>query len=46
MALLSTLEAFVASGSKPAPTAVAAIWKDVPGLDQAFTPLPWRGTAS
>jgi hypothetical protein len=45
MALLGTLEAFVASGQKPGTTSVAAIWKDVPGLDVGFRPLPWRGTS-
>jgi pimeloyl-ACP methyl ester carboxylesterase len=45
MALLGTLEAFVATGQKPAATAVSGIWKDAPGLDAAFRPLPWRGTA-
>jgi pimeloyl-ACP methyl ester carboxylesterase len=45
MALLSTLEAFVTSGQKPGTTSVAAIWKDAPGLDVGFRPLPWRGTA-
>jgi pimeloyl-ACP methyl ester carboxylesterase len=45
MALLGTVEAFVASGQKPAATAVSAIWKDAPGLDAGFRPLPWTGTA-
>jgi hypothetical protein len=44
MALLGTLEAFVATGQKPDATAVSAIWKDAPGLDRTFLPLPWRGT--
>lgn len=43
MALLDTVEEFVAEG-RPDPSEVAAIWAGVPGLDQAFTPLPWRGT--
>jgi hypothetical protein len=45
MALLGTVEAFVASGQKPAAAAVSTIWKDAPGLDAGFRPLPWRGTA-
>jgi hypothetical protein len=45
MALLGTLEAFVSPGQKPNAAAVAAAWKDAPGLDPAFRPLPWRGTA-
>jgi hypothetical protein len=45
LALLGTLEAFVSSGQKPDAAKVAAVWKDVPGLDGTFRPLPWRGTA-
>ena len=45
MGLLGTLESFVATGQKPGAAAVAAVWKDVPGLDPSFRPLPWRGTA-
>jgi pimeloyl-ACP methyl ester carboxylesterase len=45
MALLGTLEAFVANGQKPDTAAIATVWKDAPGLDRAFRPLPWRGTA-
>jgi pimeloyl-ACP methyl ester carboxylesterase len=45
LALLGTLEAFVATGQKPDATAVATIWKDAPGLDRTFLPLPWRGTS-
>jgi hypothetical protein len=45
LALLDTLEAFVASGQKPSAAMVSALWKDAPGLDPAFRPLPWRGTA-
>lgn len=43
LALLDTLEAFVADG-RPDAGEVAALWAGVPGLDQAFVPLPWRGT--
>jgi hypothetical protein len=45
MALLATLEAFVGSGQKPSAATVETLWKDAPGLDQAFRPQPWRGTA-
>jgi hypothetical protein len=45
LALIDTLEAFVATGQKPTAAAVSAIWTGVPGLDQTFRPLPWRGTA-
>lgn len=45
LALLGTLEAFVATGQKPVPAAVSTGWHDVPGLDAGFAPLPWRGTA-
>jgi pimeloyl-ACP methyl ester carboxylesterase len=45
LALLSTVEAFVASGQKPGSSALSALWKDAPGLDATFRPLPWRGTA-
>ena len=45
MALLGTVEAFVATGQKPGATTLSALWKDAPGLDAAFRPLPWRGTA-
>jgi hypothetical protein len=45
--LLSTLEGFVAQG-KPTLESVANAWAGagVKGLDPAFAPLPWRGTAS
>src|SRR3954462_1152438 len=45
MALLSTLEAFVTTGQKPGDATVSTLWKDAPGLNRAFRPLPWRGTA-
>ncbi len=47
LAQLDTLEAFVASG-KPSPATVASIWSSdsAPGLNQAFTPLPWTGARS
>jgi pimeloyl-ACP methyl ester carboxylesterase len=45
MALLGTLEAFVSSGQKPGAAVVSAVWKDAPGLDRTFRPLPWRGTS-
>jgi hypothetical protein len=45
MALLGTLESFVATGQKPSDATIAAVWKDAPGLNRAFRPLPWRGTA-
>jgi pimeloyl-ACP methyl ester carboxylesterase len=45
LALLSTLEAFVATGQKPTAATVSAGWHDVPGLDMGFRPLPWRGTS-
>lgn len=45
LALLDTLESFVAQG-RPTAGEVAALWAGVPGLDQAFVPLPWRGTRS
>src|SRR3954462_15082023 len=45
MALLSTLEAFVTTGQKPGDATVTTLWKDAPGLNRAFRPLPWRGTA-
>ncbi|MCU1591286.1 MAG: o-phthalyl amidase [Frankiales bacterium] len=45
MALLGTLEAFVSTGQKPDAATVSTVWKDAPGLDRTFRPLPWRGTA-
>jgi pimeloyl-ACP methyl ester carboxylesterase len=45
LALLGTLESFVATGHKPDAATVSSVWRDVPGLDRAFRPLPWRGTA-
>jgi pimeloyl-ACP methyl ester carboxylesterase len=45
LALLSTVESFVATGQKPGASTLATIWKDIPGLDTGFRPLPWRGTA-
>jgi pimeloyl-ACP methyl ester carboxylesterase len=45
LALLSTLDTFVTAHAKPSSATVAQLWTGVPGLDQGFRPLPWRGTA-